>query len=84
VNPAWDPLKSKRLKKTRGLSFEELLEERYITTKKHPKRENQLMMLYERKGYIWVIPYVNHGDAVFLKTLYQSRYWTKKYQKGEL
>lgn len=80
----WNALKNERLKKTRGVSFEELLEERYVITKQHPKRENQLMMLYEHKDYIWVIPYIDTEKGVFLKTLYPSRYWTKRYREGTL
>lgn len=80
----WDSVKNKRLKKIRGVSFEEILSERYLTTRDHPNRDDQQIMLYERQGYVWLIPFVVHGGEVFLKTLYPSRYWTKVYKKGDL
>lgn len=79
----WNPLKAKRLKRTRGVSFEEILKARLIAVKKHPKKENQRMMLFEHKGYIWVVPYVVSEDEIFLKTLYPSRELTKRYKRGK-
>ena len=80
----WDPVKSGRLKKTRGVSFEELLEERWVAFRGHPTKAHQNIMLLERQGYIWAIPYVEDDRGFFLKTLYPSRYYTKLYKRGEL
>ena len=41
-------------------------------------------MLFKLKGYIWIVPYVEEKDYIFLKTLYPSRKFTKLYKKGEL
>lgn len=75
-------MKSERLKRTRGVSFEEIVRATLIAVKKHPSREHQRIMLFEHKGYLWVVPYVERGDEIFLKTLYPSRKYTKMYQRG--
>jgi len=80
----WSQLKSERLKKTRGVSFEEILSSELIAVKAHPKRPGQNIMLFKYKGYIWIVPYVEEKDYIFLKTLYPSRKLTKLYRKGEL
>ena len=79
----WNELKSRRLKKVRGVSFEELITEEIVDIKRHPARERQSLMLFRYKGYIWVVPYVEEKDYIFLKTLYPSRKYTKIYRRGE-
>ena len=79
----WDLLKSERLKKTRGASFEDIIHSKLIAVKRHPKKEHQNVMLFEYKRYIWVVPYVTSGDEIFLKTLYPSEKYTKMYKRGE-
>ena len=80
----WNLLKSERLKRTRGASLEELLQTKLIAVKRHPRKAHQNLMLFEYKGYVWVVPYVISGAEVFLKTLYPSRKYTKLYKRGEL
>lgn len=80
----WNQLKSERLKKTRGASFEEIVAAELVAIKKHPKRDGQNLMLFKLRGYIWIVPYVEAEDHLFLKTLYPSRKYTKLYQKEEL
>jgi hypothetical protein len=80
----WNLLKNERLKRTRGVSFEELIQVKLIAVKEHPHRVHQRMMLFERKGYIWVVPFVSSGDAIFLKTLFPSRKYTQLYKAGRL
>jgi len=77
-------LKSKRLKQTRGVSFEEILKERWITNIPHPRRTKQMIMLFDRKDYIWIVPFVFDERGIFMKTLYPSRRYTRLYKKGEL
>ena len=79
----WNILKSERLKKTRGVSFNEIIRGKLIAVKKHHKRAFQDIMLFEYKGYIWIVPFVQSEDEIFLKTLYPSRKYTKSYRKGE-
>ena len=80
----WDLLKSERLKKTRGISFEEITKAKLIDIKDHHARENQRLMLFDFKGYIWLVPFVEKEDHRFLKTLYPSRKYTKLYKRGEI
>lgn len=80
----WNGLKSKRLKCTRGVSFEEILKERFVKFRLHPRLGHQLYMLFERKGYIWVVPFVVDEKGFFLKTLFPHRGFTKLYRRGEL
>lgn len=80
----WDLLKSERLKKTCGVSFEELTRAKLVAIKEHPNRDNQSILLFEYKAYIWIVPYVDEGGTMFLKTLYPSRKYTKLYKTGNL
>ena len=77
----WSLLKSERLKRTRGVSFEDIIRGKLIGAKKHPSKKNQYIMLFEYKMYIWVVPYVFEKDYIFLKTLFPSRKYTKEYLK---
>lgn len=79
----WNFLKSERLKKVRGVSFEEIIQAKLIAVKEHPKKSGQSMMLFEYKSYIWVVPYVMEGGNIFLKTLYPSRKYTKIHRRGK-
>ena len=76
----WNALKNERLKKTRGVSFEEIVLAQFVDIEKHPSNEFQERMFFEWKGYIWVVPFVREGGAIFLKTVYPSRKHTKKYK----
>ena len=80
----WNLLKGEWLKRTRGASFEDIVQLKLIAVKRHPKKAHQNILLFEHKGYIWVVPYVMSGNEVFLKTLYPSRKYTKLYKRGEL
>jgi len=80
----WSLLKSERLKRTRGASFEELVQSRLIAVKRHPAKGHQNIMLFEFRGYVWVVPYVLNESQIFLKTLYPSRKYTKLYKRGAL
>ena len=78
----WNLLKNERLKKTRGVSFEELIHSELIKVLQHPRKKNQMIMLFKYKKYIWIVPFVEKEDYYFLKTLYPSRKYTKML-KGE-
>ena len=80
----WSQLKSERLKKTRGVSFEEIIASKLTDVRRHPHNENQKILVYQYKGYLWAVPYVIDGETLFLKTLYPSRKLTKLYKKGDL
>lgn len=77
----WNLLKNERLKRARGASFEDLITSKLIAVKRHHQRKNQNIMLFEYEGYIWVVPYVEEKDYIFLKTLYPSRKYTRLYKR---
>ena len=80
----WDIGKSERLKRERGVSFEEIIHAELIGVLKHSKRANQNILLFRYKCYIWVVPYVSCNGEIFLKTLFPSRKYTRIIEKGEL
>ena len=77
----WSPLKSKRLKRTRGVSFEEIIQAKFLDIREHPSRKDKLILIVDYKGYVWAVPFVIDEDSIFLKTLYQSRKYQKLYKE---
>ena len=80
----WAPSKSAQLKRTRGVSFEEIIHAEFIAAKEHPSRKNQNILLFKLADHVWVVPYVGQDDGIFLKTLFPSRKYTRLWRKGEL
>lgn len=86
----YDPYKNIILKKVRDISFD-IVEEILQTngpldiiknnSKNHTK---QFMYVIPYKKYIYVVPFVENENEIFLKTIYPSRKYTKLYfGKGE-
>jgi hypothetical protein len=82
----WDSDKNEWLKGERRISFEEIalrLSQRKIwKVVKHPnqnKYSHQKVYLVPINGYIWVVPFVESGETIFLKTAFQSRKMTRTY-----
>ena len=79
----WNPDKNAELKRERDVTFEQLMSARFIGVERHPKRPNQRLMLFELKGYVWVVPYIDEGQCYFLKTAFPNRKYTQKYLGGK-
>ena len=79
----WNAHKDELLKRTRGVSFEEILKCRFVDIIANPNKPWQKFLLYERKSYIWAVPFVTSHDGIFLKTLYPSRKYTRVYLGGD-
>jgi uncharacterized DUF497 family protein len=81
----WDEEKNKLLKEERGVSFEEIVNSTFLGAEKHSTRKHQMVLLYEYKKYVWVVPCVVEDKYIFLKTMFPSRKYTKmlKSKKGE-
>jgi hypothetical protein len=80
----WDMAKNARLKSERGVSFDEMiLEGHCIVTLAHPARQHQRVMLFDYRGYVWVVPCVVAKGEIFLKTMFPSRQYTKRWKRGE-
>jgi uncharacterized DUF497 family protein len=87
---AFDPEKNAWLIRERGISFEQIIAliegGKLIQVIEHPDREkypNQLLYEVDVDGYVYVVPVVREGRALFLKTIYPSRKATRKRTKGE-
>ncbi len=80
----WNKEKNERLMRQRGVSFEELMAAEVLCALGHPGRGNQEILLVLFDGYVWVVPFVDDGGEMFLKTAYPSRKYMKRYLKGEL
>lgn len=77
----WSLLKSRRLKRTRGVSFEEIIHAKLLGICDHPSRIAHYILIYDYKGYVWAVPFVIGDEGIFLKTLYPSRKYQKLYKK---
>lgn len=82
----WDSEKNQLLISTRGVSFEEvivLLESGDILdVVEHPNRvqyPHQKMYIVEIKDYVYLIPFVEEKNRIFLKTIIPSRKAKKEY-----
>ena len=80
--------KDKWLKAKRKIGFAEIIkeiqDERVLSYIDHPNKKkfpNQKIILVKLINYVYAIPYVETKDEVFLKTIYPSRKYTKKYLK---
>ncbi len=78
---SWNPVKSRRLKRIRGASFEEIFEGELLDIRENPARNDQLKLIFDYNGYIWAVPCVIEERGIFLKTLYRSRKYQKIYKK---
>jgi len=87
----WDDKKNELLKKNRRISFEEIIlcisEGKLIDILEHPnklKYPNQKIYLVERDDYIYAVPFIEdkENNQIFLKTIFPTRKYTKKYLTG--
>ena len=79
----WSALKSRRLKKARGASFDDILKGEFIEMIVHPNQSGQKILLMWYRNYVWASPCVETEDGIFLKTLYPSRKYTKWFKEGK-
>ncbi len=87
---AWNEEKNKRLKQERGISFEDI--EAAIDAGgllddiDHPNQErypHQRMFIVFLKNYVYAVPYVEDKTRRFLKTIFPSSRYAKKYSRGK-
>lgn len=86
---AWDQGKSLKLIKERGISFEEVIlaiqDGRLLETVDHPnpsKYQNQKIFVVLIRGDAYLVPFIEDGEKIFLKTIFPSRKARKKYLEG--
>lgn len=82
----WDEDKNNLLKQTRNVSFEDVVSAikrgHAITEVAHPNplkypRQKLLIVIIEK--YTYVVPIIKTDNTYFLKTIYASRKYHKKY-----
>lgn len=82
----WNAEKNQQLMETRGVSFEDVVfylqQGTLLDDLEHPNPEkysNQRIFVLEIDEYVYLVPYVENKDEIFLKTIIPSRKATKQY-----
>ncbi|MCX5868396.1 MAG: BrnT family toxin [Proteobacteria bacterium] len=82
----WDNEKNEWLKEHRGVCFEQvviiLAKGEVLEIVDHPNREkypDQRIVLVTINDYVYLVPYVEDEEGIFLKTIIPSRKATEKY-----
>jgi uncharacterized DUF497 family protein len=85
----WDNEKSKKLKKERGIDFEDiviLIEGGFVLAMiDHPnkvKYPNQRIYVINVNSYAYCVPCIENDESVRLITIFPSREYTKIYLRG--
>jgi uncharacterized DUF497 family protein len=83
---SWDTDKNERLKKERGVSFEQAVfhiqQGDLFDVLEHPDPKRfgrQRIFVVRMDEYVYLVPFVESEDEIFLKTIIPSRRATKKY-----
>jgi len=86
----WSTDKNEWLKERRDITFEEIvfhiLRGGLLDVLEHPNKEQysgQKIFVVNVEGYVYLAPYVETEQIVFLKTIIPSRKMTKKYLRGD-
>ena len=84
---SWNPEKNEKLIQERGISFEEVVLNielgREIEIYDHPNQEKypgQKISAVIVEDYVYLVPFVENGDGIFLKTIIPSRKATKRHR----
>ncbi len=87
---SWSPEKNDLLIRDRGISFEEIVfhieQGDVIDLLEHPNQERcagQRVLVVAVDDYVYLVPFVESEDELFLKTIIPSRKATKKYLGGD-
>lgn len=82
----WDPDKNIQLQTERGISFEVVLqaisEGKILDIIEHPnpdKYPSQQVFIIEINQYVYLVPFVESDQEIFLKTIFPSRKMKKQY-----
>ena len=86
---SWNPEKNELRKLERGICFEEITYNiesgKILDVEENSGYLNQKMYILEIDNYAIVVPFVETEDAIFLKTAFPSRKYTKQFGlKGEI
>ena len=82
----FDDEKSLKLKEERGLGFEEIINAiengkllEIIPHYNRAKYPHQMVLIVNVNDYAYLVPYVEDGDFIILKTIFPNRKFTKLY-----
>lgn len=82
----WDNEKNELLKNNRGVCFEQVVlimeKGKVLDTIEHPNQEKypgQKIAVVMIDTYVYLVPYVENNEEIFLKTIIPSRKATNKY-----
>ena len=85
----WNSDKNLELQRERSISFDEILlamegggELARTNHPNHEKYPHQKVLYVNYRNYVYIVPYVETDDEVFLKTVIPSRKATKYYLTG--
>ena len=83
---SWNNDKNEKLKKERNISFEDVIyyieNEKLHAILKHKNQKRypgQKIYVVEINNYVYLVPFVETENEIFLKTIIPSRKATKKY-----
>lgn len=86
----WDNEKNERLKKERGVCFEQVVilmeREDVLDTIENPNQDNypgQKIAIVRIEDYAYLVPYVQESESIFLKTIIPSRKATNKFVREQ-
>ena len=82
----WNDEKNEWLKRLRGVTFEQVIfsltHGGLLDAFDHPNNDRypgQRIFVVEIEAYVYLVPFVEDDDVVFLKTVIPSRKMTKRY-----
>ncbi len=82
----YDEGKNLKLKKERGVCFEDVIaainNDKVLDIIPHHNKKlypNQMILIVEINAYAHLVPYLEKGDSLVLKTIFPSRKFTKVY-----
>ena len=82
----WNDDKNESLKQVRGITFEDIVFHLsrgcLLDTIEHPNQQQypeQKIFILNVEDYVYLVPFVEDDETIFLKTIIPSRKMTKKY-----
>lgn len=86
----WSPEKNRKQIAERGISFEEVVSaiahDGLLNELEHPNKSrypHQRLFVVRVRGYVYVVPFVETSEEVFLKTIYASRKMNRDHTASE-
>jgi len=82
----WSNEKNDILKNSRNISFEDVVlalhNSKLLDKIKSSTHNNQQCYVVEINNYVYIVPFVEDKDKIFLKTIYPSRKYNKYYLRN--